>query len=125
MKSLVSGVQEVNARLSTDDAPLWAEVLGVTLALGFFVRDYAHVLTALVAGAEPQLRGQDVTTLSPVESLENTPKTDISARVLAVSFGLVVVFVATLSERRVVTAYLIANALVPLTDPVLFVSIYK
>jgi len=120
--SLVTAVRETNERLSTDDARPWAEVLGVTLALGFFVRDYAHVLSALLSGVDPQLRGSDVTSRSPVASLDDDTCADLSARLLAVAFGLVVVFIATLSTQPLATAYLVANAVVPLADPILFAS---
>lgn len=123
--SAIQTLQEVNDNLSTDDAPLWAEVLGVVLALGFFTRDNAHVLSALIADEEPQLRGQDVTRRSPVASLDDNRSADISARLFALSLGILLAHIAMLASSVPVAIFIGANALVPLADPILYASIHN
>lgn len=118
--SAIGTLREVNSRLSTDDAPLWAEVLGILLAVGFAARGLAHILAALGSGNDPQLRGNDVTAASAVESLGDDRTADASARVLALSFGVFGLMLASNAGGVPGTAFIAANALVPLTDPALF-----
>jgi hypothetical protein len=118
-------LREVNDRLSADDAPLWAEALGLILVLGFYLRDLAHIIAALAANEHPELRDNDVSMKSPVEALDGEPLADMSGRLLAVGMGVGVVWMAMESSRLPVQAYLLSNALVPLTDILLFWAAYN
>lgn len=72
---MLEGLREMNDRLSTDDAPLWAEVLGLVLAAAILLRGGMHVATALVASSlteseiDPHLVGHGLTLASPVRGL--------------------------------------------------------
>jgi len=55
---------------SPDDAPLWAEVLGMVFAPALFVRAGVHVWVAWLAGVDPRLAaGHDLTVQSPIRGL--------------------------------------------------------
>lgn len=123
--STLQTLREMNERLATDGAPLWAEVLGVVLILGFYCRDLAHILVALATDHYPGLRGNDVTAKSPVEALESDRVADVTGRLLAVCFGLGLVWLSTQASAGVVQAYILVNAVVPLADPILFASTAK
>lgn len=118
MKSLA----ELNNRFSTTGAPRWGTWLAAALTLGFYLRDLAHVLSALVAGRPPQLRDHDITALSPVVSLDEHSRVDVAARLLACSLGVGCLAVAGNAERPLFFWFLVANATVPLVDPALYAS---
>ena len=118
--SAIATLREMNERLSTDDAPLWAEALGLVFVLGFYLRDLAHIIAALVADEYPGLRDNDVTVRSPVEALDGETLADMSGRLLAVGFGVSLVWMSMEASRLAVQAYLLSNAIVPLSDIALF-----
>jgi len=118
----ISTLREINERLSADDVPLWAEVFGIVFAIGLFVRDWAHVVAALGADKAPQLRDHDITASSPVDSLDKHVRVDGSARLLAVALGIGLVVIAQNVTHPIVAVFVLANAMVPLADPVLFIA---
>jgi hypothetical protein len=73
--SVVESLRAADDRLSPDDAPAWAEVLGVVLVVGLATRDGVHAWTALLGGdllgerVDPHLADHDVTLASPVLGL--------------------------------------------------------
>lgn len=53
-----------------DDAPLWAEVVGLLFAPALFARAGVHVWVALLADVDPRLAdGSDVSLRSPIRGL--------------------------------------------------------
>ena len=124
--STIQTLREMNDRLATDGAPAWAELLGVLLILGFYCRDLAHIVVALTTDHYPGLRGNDVTVESPVEAFESDRAADIAGRLLAVCFGLGLVWISAQASGGLVRTYILVNAVVPLADPLLLlVSIHK
>lgn len=70
-----------------DDAPLWAEVVGLVFAPALFVRAGVHVWVALLAGVDPQLAtGSDVSLQSPIQGLRGD-RNDLLARLGTVGVG--------------------------------------
>ena len=116
----MSGLRALNERLRASNLSVPRQLFAVTLALGFYLRDLAHILVALAANRPPQLKDHDVTTRSPVASLDESPRVDAVARVLACSFGVGCLLVVPQAERPIFVSYLVANAPVPLADPALF-----
>lgn len=123
--SAFTTLREVNDRLKIDDAPLWAVALGLVFALGFYLRDLAHILVALATDEYPGLRNNDVTARSPVLALDDKALADFSARLVAVGFGIGLLYISLDSSRIAVKAYIIGNSVVPLSDLVLFWASYK
>lgn len=116
-------VRRWNNRFGTDDAPLWAEVLGAVLAPGLFIRAAVHVWLAIAADAvrdehvDPHLAGRDITLASPVQGLRGH-RVDPAARVVTA----VAAFAAWSAWPPsliggVAGVWLGANWLVALSDP--------
>ena len=132
MMSVTSTLSEMNERLSSDDASLGAELLGMILALGFFGRDQCHVGAALVAGMPPQLASHDVHLGNAVEAARGgDPAVDLGGRLLSLLLGMAVWLMVdplavTVESGRLVTAvlqiWLIANIGVMLTDPLAYIA---
>jgi len=125
MRETIRTLREMNARLSTDDAPLWAEVLGFVLAVGFVFRSLAYVTSALIFDVDPQLRDQYVTRRSPVASIDDDWHAALSARILSLSVGLLLLQIAVDGSPMIGAAYVGANAVVPLVDPILYASTHN
>lgn len=112
------------------DAPIQLQVLGNLLSPGLFTRAFAHMITALIGGYDPNFGEYDVTVRSPVLDLRQRFIADLSARLLSVAFALVAwqVFRPLGIETTVgpmatmaVQVYLVINIAVLAVDPVLFV----
>jgi len=116
----MSALSEFNERIGTTGAPAWGRRLALVLALGFYLRDLAHVLTALSADMPPRLWDHDITARSPVASLDEDIKSDAAARLLAVAFGVGCLWVSGQADRPLLYWFLVMNAMIPLADPVLF-----
>lgn len=72
---------------SPDDAPLWAEVLGMAFAPSLFARAGVHVWVALLAGVDPRLaEGTDVSLRSPIRGLRGD-RNDLLARLGVLGVG--------------------------------------
>jgi hypothetical protein len=122
--TVVSDLRRLNDRWSSDNAPLWADALGVALSLGFFVRSQIHVLAALGAGLDPSLDDYDVRAASPVIAIQDNRLVDLSARLG--STAILVVGWAVLAgqadgDPRLAQIYLLANGMVLAADPFLFI----
>lgn len=128
----VQTLRELNDRLSTDDAPRWAEAIGMVFALGLTARSLCHITNALATDRDPQLAGNDVIAASPVVSLQDAEwQLDLSSRLLALSLAVVAwAVIDPLSATWpgepwmtvVARAFVIGNIAVPAVDPVLFVK---
>lgn len=85
-------LRELNDRLSTDDAPLWAEVLGAVLAPTIALRGGVHAVTALVGARvtgeaiDPHTAGHGLTLASPIRGLRGH-RLDRVARYLTAVIG--------------------------------------
>jgi hypothetical protein len=114
---MMATLVEINERLSTDDAPLWAEVLGVVFALGLAVRAQAHVTVALLHGLDPCFRGHDVSVKSPVARLRPGTTPDALGRLLSFGVALVLLELALTSTAPAwATTFVIAQASIPFAD---------
>lgn len=72
-----------------DDAPLWAEVLGMVFAPALFARAGVHVWVALLADVDPRLAdGSDVSLRSPIRGLRGD-RHDVLARIGTAGAGIV------------------------------------
>jgi hypothetical protein len=107
-------------RLTADDAPLWAEVLGVVLAPALVLRGGCHVWAALLAGVDPAVDRNDVTLQNVVLAVRDESATaDLAGRLLAASIG-ITAWLAVLpvaSGNGIVRAYLALNCTVLAADP--------
>jgi len=125
-REFFEGLGAAQARLSADDAPLWAEALGTILGPGLVLRSACHVLAAFIGRHDPTLVDNDVALGSSVASLRSEPLADFSGRMFSalVGAGVYVALqpsallmpgpeVATLAVR----VWLTANILVLVTDP--------
>jgi hypothetical protein len=126
----VDGLRGLNARLSTDDAPVWAEVLGSVLVFGLLYRGASHIVAAMLAGVDPHVAGNDVSAANAVAAVrdDGLVMVDLYGRLLAVAFGILWLHVFDPGDaylyagtggalfRVVITA----NIAVCLIDPLLF-----
>lgn len=124
-------LRALDRQLSADDAPAWAEVLSVVLALGLTVRGGIHVWTVLIANEwtngpdlDPSLAGNDVTLASPVIGLRGH-RYERVARYLTFVAGLGIWYLFTPftpGGRPLVSKILIVlTAAVCLADPIAFI----
>ena len=114
---MMAALLAMNDRLSTDDAPLWAEVLGVVFALGLAVRAQAHVTVALLHGIEPCFRNHDITVKSPVAAIHPGTLPDALGRLLSFGVAIVLLDVALTSTAATWAAmFVIAQASIPFAD---------
>lgn len=126
---LRDAIRRWDDRFGTDDARVWAEVLGVILAPGLFIRAAVHVWLALAADAvreehvDPHLAARDITLASPIKGVRDH-RVDPAARIVTAVAGLAVWSSwppATLGG--VVGLWLGANWLVALSDPLQYVAL--
>ena len=115
-------LSELNHRLTNTGAPWWGSWLASVVGFGLYLRDTTHVLVALASDRPPQLRDHDITARSPVESLDDHPRVDAVARVAVFSLGVACLGAAGNAERPLFLWFLVANAMVLLADPLLFVA---
>lgn len=129
MRDTVSdAIRAWDRQFGTDDARWWAEVLGVVLVLGLFLRAAVHVYVALAArawlpeGCDPHLYATDITLRSPVVGIEGH-RIEPAARVITalVGAGAWVALVPVARPWPVVDLWVVSNLLVPLTDPAAWV----
>lgn len=121
----------------TDDAPLWAEVLGAIVPFGLLFRAASHVLVAQLHGLDGNLAPTDVSAANAVAAVRDgdEQQADFNGRVGAFLVGLVLwwVFVpgtgpalsveAGRALAELVRAYVALNILVLFVDPVLGVGV--
>lgn len=129
---VVNALIIANRRLSPDDAPLWAEVLGVLLGLGLTARSGCHVAAAAAAGLDRELVDVDVTAGNTVAAVRDAEwQVDVGGRVVSVCAAVVLwpavdpLTVSYGGPAWVVTgaqAFVIANIAVLASDPVLFLA---
>lgn len=119
----VSELRRLNDRLSSDNAPLWADALGIALSLGFCVRSQVHMLAALGAGLDPSLDDYDVRAASPVIAIQSNRLVDLSARLGTLAILVVgwAVLAGQTGDPRLAQLYLLANGMVLAADPFLFI----
>lgn len=120
----------------TDDAPLWAEVVGVIVPLGLLFRAASHVLVAGIMDIDGELADSDVAAGNAVAAIRDGEhrQADLNGRVLAFLVGCVLWWVylpgsgPTLSMAgssalsSLVTAWLGLNVCVLFADVVLFAA---
>lgn len=115
---MMAALLAMNDRLSTDDAPLWAEVLGVVFALGLAVRAQAHITVALLHGLEPCFRDHDISVKSPVAAVRPGTKPDALGRLLSFGVGVVLLELALTSTAPTwATMFVLIQASIPFADP--------
>ena len=119
-----SAIQRWDERFGTDDARLWAEVLGAVLAFGFFVRAAVHVYAALTADAvldehvDPHLAGRDVSLRSPIVGLQGhwlAPSVRVVTAVAGAGVGMLLHPLP--GAPPIVEAWVAMNIAVPVLDP--------
>lgn len=129
---LVVAIGNVNRQLSPDDAPLWAEVLDVLLAVGLTIRSGCHLAAAAAAGVDLELADLDISAGNAVVAVRAGDwRPDAGGRVIAVCAAVGVWLLveplttswpgpawATLAGR----AYVLANIGVLASDPVLYLA---
>lgn len=127
LRALYHELREVNDNLTTDDAPVWAEVLGTVLAVGLVVRGGIHVWTALLGSElpgvdiDPTVDKQDITLASPVFALRGH-RLDLFARLITAAIG-IALWQSMVSGARppLVNAFTAAQLAVCIADPLVFV----
>lgn len=130
VRSLLADLRALNDRLSPDEAPMWAEVLGVVFAVGFYVRSTSHVFAALAADVNPELTDYDVCSGSPVAAIRTAEwPIDAGARILSlcaavalwVSVDPLAVSHGSETTTLALRLYLSSNLAIAASDPLLFI----
>lgn len=130
---MITTLRDIERKISID-APPHLNLLAFVLAIGLTARTVTHIFTAVASDCYPALDNHDVTAQTPVVALREHPSTDLSARLFAVSVGLVGIFmfyrlaapIGSDLTSMVVVGFVGLNAAVCLGDPLWFAySKYK
>lgn len=128
--SLRDAIRRWDEQFGTDDARLWAEVLGAVLVLGLFLRASVHVFAAIAAdehlpeGCDPHLAGTDISLRSPIVGLDGH-RLDPGVRVVTavVGIGAWALLVPVPRPSALVEYWLMLNLAVPIADPLAYVGL--
>lgn len=124
---MIRDLRELEDELSAD-LPIHLDIIAIILGIGLTARSMSHIIAALLADVDPALDNHDLTVLSPVVSIRDHASTDLSARLISVSVGLVGIWMfinlaAPIGSDFIslgVVAFAMVNAAVCLFDPILF-----
>jgi len=124
-------LRRYNDIAATDDARLWAEVMGAILAPGLLVRAAVHVWAALAAdahlpeGCDPRLAATDITLASPIQGLRGH-RLDPGIRVVTAlaGVGMFQLWWPLPGAPIAVKAWFLACVAVPVSDPVQY-AVYR
>lgn len=115
--TIIAEIIGLNERLSTNDAPVWAEVIGLVFALGLAVRAQCHIISALLARRDPRYRDHDVTIASPIASIKPASAPDVAGRLLSLTAGLLLVKIAMASTGpEWASTFVLMQASIPVAD---------
>lgn len=121
-------IRRWDEQFGTDDARLWAEVLGAVLALGLFIRASVHVYAALAAesvlpeGCDPHLARADISLRSPIVGLDgHRLEPEVRVVTALIGIGAWAVLIPVPRPIAIVDYWLMLNLAVPIADPLAYV----